>query len=172
MPPLRHWIDGDQKKFYHVIWDKGNGNVVKVLLDSCLWNVEQIKLIEGKYKAKYVLDACLPGKNGGWANFPVSIFYMKMPHPEGSNYFAFFPDPLSSKLTITNGYEAIKDPINGIMIDETVIYSRYRHDYREYKDVFIDGGRDYVRIGGDRMFEAKSVMIHVKNGEIEVRLKE
>jgi len=145
---------------------------MKVLRDSCIWNPEQIKLIEEKYKAKYVLDACLPDNYGGWVNFPVAIFYAKMPHPEGSNYFAYFPDPQSSKLMITNGYEAIKDPIEGIMIDETVIYSRYRHDRREFGGVFIDGGRDYVRIGGERFFEAKPVMIYVKEGKVEVHLKE
>lgn len=140
----------------------------KVLLDSSLWNENQIKLIEKKYKAKYVMDACLPHEHGGWANFPVAIFYTKTPHPEGSNYFAFFPDPVNSKLTITNGYAAIKDPIEALMIDETVIYSSYRHDYRSFDGVFIDGGRDYTRIGGERIFQSIPVMIYVKEGKLEV----
>lgn len=145
---------------------------MKVLTEPTLWNEEQIKLIEEKYKAKYVMEACLGDGKGNWCNWPAAIFYTKVPHPKGSHYFAFYHHPISSLLTIANGHSAIAEPIEGIMIDETVIYSRYRHDYRSYGDVFIDGGRDYVRVGGNDMFRAKPVTLHVVEDRIEVHLEE
>lgn len=45
-----------------------------------------------------------------------------------------------------------KDYIEAIYVKSTneILYSRSRHDFRESSDksVFIDGGRDYSRIGG------------------------
>ncbi len=65
---------------------------------------------------------------------------------------------------ITNAITATETIITGIKAQNgEIIYSRYRHDYRESKDgsVFIDGGRDYTRHSGGELVELKII-----NGEL------
>jgi hypothetical protein len=139
-----------------------------VLNESCLWTPKQINTIEKHYHGKYLLDTCLKTAEGEWANFPAAIFYTEKAHPEGSNYFAIYRDHIKG-LMINNGYNAIKDPIKGLLIDGAIIYSRYRHDYREFHGIIIDGGRDYFRMGGERMNEAMEVELHVVKDEIKFK---
>lgn len=54
------------------------------------------------------------------------------------------------------------------MIDDEVIYSRYRHDFREHNGVYIDGGRDYTRYGGKRIDEAIPVKLKVNKDKLEI----
>ena len=105
---------------------------------------EMIPVIEKEYNAKYVLETDLKSKHGGWANRPAAIFYTEEAHPRGSNYFALYFD--GSSLMITDGLHSIKDVVfTGIEAEGEVVYSRYRHDYREGKNgAFVDGGRDYL----------------------------
>jgi hypothetical protein len=49
---------------------------------------------------------------------------------------------------ICNGVSST-EPFNALQIGDDIIYSRYRHDYREYNGAMVDGGRDYFRWGGD-----------------------
>lgn len=65
---------------------------------------------------------------------------------------------------ITNAITATETTITGIKAQNgEIIYSRYRHDYRESADgsVFIDGGRDYTRHGDGELVELKII-----NGEL------
>ena len=107
-----------------------------------------ITKMENMYKATFVMESCLKGKNG-WCNFPAAIFYTEEKHPQGSNYFALYEDR-GTRLTkgprfmITDGISATKEFI-GLQIGDDIIYSRYRHDYRELGEAMIDGGRDYVK---------------------------
>ena len=111
-----------------------------------------IKDIESRYKAKYVCETCLRGMDDEWVNFTAAIFYTETPHPEGSNYFGIFLHPDFSEtnhIMITNAESAVGQDIVGAVADNgDVIYSRYRHDYRESDDksIAIDGGRDYTRV--------------------------
>ena len=109
---------------------------------------EGIKIIEEKYNAKYVFESCLKLRDGGWCNFPAAIFYTEEAHPQGSNYFAIYEKQLTitrdPEFLITNGISAT-EPFDALQIGDDVIYSRYRHDYREYKGAMVDGGRDYFK---------------------------
>jgi hypothetical protein len=108
---------------------------------------ESISKIEEHYKATYVFESCLKGRDGNWLNFPAAIFYTETPHPEGSNYFAFYD--FGDGARIANGISATEVEYTGIVVGEEVAYSRYRHDYRTLDECFVDGGRDYLRTGGN-----------------------
>jgi len=140
---------------------------MKLLNKSYIFTPEQIKVIEEKYNAKYILESCLKMKNGNWANFPAAFFYTKEKHPEGSNYFALFRDT-DGDLMITNGYESLNDvAFIGIEAEDEVAYSRYRHDCVTHKNnSFIDGGRDYARFGGDEFEDYNRVVFKVVDGEV------
>ena len=139
---------------------------MKIVNECKMFTLKQLKLIEEKYNGKFVFESCLKNKDGGWCNFPAAIFYNEKAHPEGSNYFAIWYDD-SGHVMISNGISAT-EPFYGIIVDDTVYYSCYRHDYREYNGFFIDGGRDYSRFGGSRFHEIKSCTIKVEKDELAV----
>jgi len=133
---------------------------------------DMISVIEREYNAKYVLETDLLGKDkfsGAtfWLNKPAAIFYTEKAHPRGSNYFALYFD--GSSLMITDGLHSIKDVVfSGIEAEGEVVYSRYRHDYREGKNgAFVDGGRDYFRYGGDRFSDYNVVKFKVVKDHLE-----
>lgn len=135
---------------------------MRVNTKSSFLKDESIEKIERHYKAKYVLESCLKAKDGGWANFPAAIFYTQEAHPEGSNYFAIYMDKSGSPM-ITDALPSIQGVIfEGIEAEGEVVYSRFRHDYREGKNgAFVDGGRDYFRYGGDRFDDYNRVKFQV-----------
>ena len=108
---------------------------------------EGIKFIEENYNAKYVFESCLKKKDGGWCNIPVAIFYTEEAHPEGSNYFGLYRTDFGD-IMITNGISAT-EPFDALQVGDDIIYSRYRHDYREYNGAMVDGGRDYFKRSSD-----------------------
>ncbi len=131
---------------------------MNILTESERFSPEQLKMIEGHYDAYYVCETCLKGRDGGWLNQSVSVFYQPDPAlvPEGeSQWFGLFfraADPSDKdsprQLCIVNAISATEHDIVGIVAKNgQVIYSRYRHDYRYSPDksVMIDGGRDYTR---------------------------
>jgi hypothetical protein len=137
-----------------------------ILNHSISWTKRQIKIIEKNYNAKYVLETCLKNKNGEWLNYPVAIFYTEEPHPNGSNYFGIFIH--IGEVMITDGISAVKEPIEALMIDNDIIYSRYRWDCVTHNGIMIDGGRDYCRYGGDRMKEAIPIKLRIVNEKLIV----
>jgi hypothetical protein len=139
-----------------------------VLNDPIKFSLEDIEIIEEHYHGKYLLEICTKCKGGGWSDFAGTIFYTEKAHPQGSNYFLLYNNPYEG-LMITDGLPAIKDPIKGLLIDGAIIYSRYRHDYREYNGIIVDGGRDYFRIGGERMNIAQEVDIVVVKDQIHFK---
>lgn len=139
---------------------------MKILNESTVYKPDGIKIIEDKMNAKFVFESCLKNRAGGWANMPVAIFYTEVAHPQGSNYFGVYND-FDGRVTITDAISAT-EPFEGLLIDDDIIYSRYRHDFREHNGVFIDGGRDYTRIGGSRMAEATVVKLKVVDDHVEV----
>jgi len=115
------------------------------ILNECSFlDVDGIKRIEEMKNCKYVFESCIRSRDGGWCNFPAAIFWCEDAHPEGSNYFALYVDT-SSGLMITNGISATEEPFDALQVGDDVIYSRYRHDYREHDGAMVDGGRDYFR---------------------------
>lgn len=108
-----------------------------------------IPAVEEKYGARFVGDFCIKTKGGGWSEEPVAIFYQPNPNFElgHKHYFGLFVQ--HGNIYITDGTSAFSEPIVGIVTPSgEVLYSRYRHDYRESEGVMIDGGRDYVRRSG------------------------
>jgi hypothetical protein len=128
---------------------------------------EMIPVFEKEYNAKYILETDLKYKDGGWANRPAAIFYTEKAHPRGSNYFAVYFS--GDSLMITDGLPSVKDVVfSGIEAEGEVVYSRYRHDYREGKNgAFVDGGRDYFRYGGDRFSDYNVVKFKVVKDQLE-----
>jgi hypothetical protein len=126
--------------------------------EDCVVTEKGIEYFEKKYNAQYIADLCLKTVDGSWANQPSAIFYQKTPPQPGySNYFGVIVR--DSQTYITSGQSAVEGTITGIEADDgEVIFSRYRHDFRESKDksVFIDGGRDYVKANNpSRLVEIK-----------------
>ena len=118
------------------------------ILNECSFlKPEGIAKIEKAYNAKYVFESCIKDRDGGWCNMPVAIFYTETPHPQGSNYFGLYVNE-SGDFMITNGISAT-EPFDALQVGDDVIYSRYRHDFREHNGYMVDGGRDYFRRSAD-----------------------
>jgi len=139
---------------------------MRILSDSEIFSDKQIALIENKYDAKYVFESCIKDINGNWANFPIAIFYTEEKYPEGSNYFGLYINE-DRETIICDGISAT-EPFIGVRINDIVVYSRYRHDYHEFSGVFIDGGRDYLRYGGDNNENTEIVKIKVVKDKLEI----
>ena len=131
---------------------------MKILKDSEIFTPAGIGKIEKLKNAVFVCETCLKGPNG-WVNNPVAVFWNTDPAnipPGGSAWFGMFyryvellPEE-APRLYITNAISAVETPITGVVaVNDDVIYSRYRHDYRVSPDgtAMVDGGRDYLRTG-------------------------
>ena len=145
---------------------------MKINTESSFLKEDNIKTIEREYNAKYVLETDLLGKDqysGAtfWGNKPAAIFYTEKAHPKGSNYFALYFR--GDTLMITDGLPSIKDVVfNGLEAEGEVVYSRYRHDFREGKNgAYVDGGRDYFKYGGDRFSDYNVVKFKVVGDHLE-----
>lgn len=137
---------------------------MRILNECSFLKPEGIKVIEEKYKAKYVFESCLRQANDkGWHNWPVAVFYTEEAHPQGSNYFALYRD-LEGQFMITNGISATADH-DALLVGEDIVYSRYRHDYRTHKGAMVDGGRDYFKRSSDK---GTPVKLHVVGDHLEV----
>ena len=133
-----------------------------------------IAKIENMYKATFVMESCIKMKDGSWGNFPAAIFYTEEAHPQGSNYFAlyrerFAHETIQPRIMITNGISATED-FKAIRVGDDIYYSRYRHDYRGFGpgDFFVDGGRDYIRYGGEPHEDMIQVKLRVNKDKLEV----
>jgi hypothetical protein len=117
--------------------------------ESILFSEDTISRLEEVYRAVYVCDSQLKTKNG-WSENPVAVFYTVHPHPEGSNYFGIF---VRDKVPMICNAETALEPFTGaVKKNGDIVYSRFRHDYVEFDGAYsIDGGRDYVRLGGPEM---------------------
>lgn len=143
---------------------------MKIINDCSIFNAEGIEKIEKLRDATYVMEGPVRDKNGNWSEPSVAVFYQKEAHPRGSNYFGLYYKPFSGELMITDALSAVQGEIDAVMAaNGDIIYSRYRHDMRYSPDgsVFIDGGRDYCRMGGD-LSRAKRVQLRVNVDRLEV----
>jgi hypothetical protein len=124
---------------------------MKIIHDSWIGE-EAIKRMEQHYNAKYICDTALKGGDGNYVDSPFAIFYANEKHPEGSNWFALYLDYIGRTM-ITNAIEVEGRIINGLMVDDKIVYSSYRHDMQCLTDssgsrCCIDGGVDYLKVLG------------------------
>ena len=138
------------------------------------WNFD-VDVVEQKKNAKFVCELCgkLPG--GDWAETPLAVFWQETPPVEGySNYFGLLVHPLNNKLYITSAASVAADPFVGVVAENgEIVYSAYRHDFRHSTDgtVFIDGGRDYTKVGvlaGQDINLIKYVTLKIVKDKIEI----
>jgi hypothetical protein len=110
------------------------------------FNEELISRLEKSYKAKFVCETCIKDVTNGWYNTPVALFYSKVKHPQGSNWFAIFQQ-LDGHFSITNGISAVEpdNTLTGLTDGKEVVYSSYRHHFSKLGNGHIDGGRDYTK---------------------------
>lgn len=118
------------------------------------WGFDIAKVQE-RYNATYVGDFAIRDSRGDWTEEPFAIFWQEKPPVEGySHYFALRVQHGTNQVWITSGGSLEDVRIRGVVADnDEVVYSRYRHDFVQSSDgsVFIDGGRDYVRMGGKNL---------------------
>ena len=136
---------------------------IKIHNECSFLKPDGIAKMENMYKATFVMESCIKGKNG-WCNFPAAIFYTEEKHPQGSNYFALYVD--GSRFMITDGISAT-EPFKGIQVGDDVYYSHYRHHNQECGPVDIDGGRDYMKLSGD-INAGKKVTLQVNKDKLEI----
>ena len=143
-----------------------------ILRESSFIDAVGIKLIEETRHAKYVYETCPKTKDGDYANIPMAVFYTEKKHPEGSHFFGVFIDPVTRRTMVCDASKHM-GPLEGIALPNgDVIYSRYRHDFREHDRVFVDGGRDYLRYGGAGINEVHVVIIDVtEDGKVFAKAK-
>lgn len=132
-----------------------------------------IAKIEKLKNAKYMGYFCTKKPSGSWNESPVDVFYVENPDTslEHSNYFGVFykgSPGINKSLYITNALSCFDEPIIGLQFEDGwIMFSRYRHDSVEYQGIFIDGGRDYTRLGGN-LTKVKKISITVKDGEFVI----
>jgi hypothetical protein len=98
--------------------------------------------------SKFVMESALPTR-AGWSLDTCLVFYTKNKHPEGSNYMGVRVNERNSVIV----FDAIRctEPMSAFLTpSRNVVYSIHRHDFQTDKETgaFIDGGRDYTRMGG------------------------
>ena len=117
---------------------------------------------------KYVCTTSLGDQN--WA---VDVFYRETPHPEfGNRYFGLYEansyGGVRGGAMICNADIVEELDFDMVDIKGTLHYSCHRHDYYyPTEDVFIDGGRSYLRRGGNLGYEVKH--LKVKDGNFVER---
>lgn len=119
--------------------------------------------VEKKYNVKFVCETQLKNKFG-WRDQSSLIFYGEK-HPQGSNYMAisgqYGVEGELEDLVITDGISATQGCFVGVIDENIIYYSRFRHDMRfTPSGSFIDGGRDYVRstvVGSNKLVDLEIV---------------
>jgi hypothetical protein len=94
---------------------------------------------------------------------PMDVFYRDTPHPEfGNKYFGIYQNSLG--VYMIAGADKVEDlTFDCIEGPEGWEYSSHVHDFKYVGDSFIDGGREYTRMGGNCIPPVKT--FRVKDGE-------
>ena len=100
----------------------------------------------------------------GWTQLPFAIFYSSTPHPKGSNYLAAQLNFEGTGVWLRDGISAC-EPQLGLRVSDTIHFSHSLHDFQEIPGGFIDGGRDYLRLGGD-LWDKEKVYFKPEGGEL------
>lgn len=130
---------------------------VHIPKDGYWFSGAQIPKIEERYKAKYLGYWAIKDSHDNWTEEPVDVFYVADPDKSKghTHYFGLFQQKDLSVM-ICKADSAFSEPIVGIRLENSeVLVSRYRHDCASKgegaDEVFIDGGRDYLRVGGNNL---------------------
>ena len=95
------------------------------------------------------------------------IFYRDTPHPDfGNSYFGLYYS--GENVLMITGADWVEDLKFGmIKCNGLWEYSQHVHDFRQTNCGFIDGGREYIRVGGGTVPEV--TIFKVKNGEFHAK---
>lgn len=106
-----------------------------------------------------------------FADFAVDVFYRPTPHPDfGNHYFGLFnryTQDGQSQVMICNADSIEQLTFNMLEVDGSYHYSQHRHDYYQVKDAAIDGGRAYLRLGGNMSYPV--ISFTVKDGDFVIQ---
>jgi len=98
------------------------------------------------------------------SDVPVDIYYRDSPHPDYNNYYFGLYTDEEDRMMICKA-DAIENCEFGMISDKDEwVYSQSHHDYVETDTGFIDGGRKYIRRGGDLDIQEYAVY-KILNGE-------
>lgn len=129
--------------------------------------------------AVFVEEICLNAK-GGYTDWPGVVLYQENPpEPYKDQFFAYFlRRDMAALLDGRKGddqWVICGQPTFSPVVDalfnrknNTLIFSRFRHDFFEHGGVFVDGGRDYMRYGGSDMKETVVVKLNLLTKEFEL----
>lgn len=113
--------------------------------------------------ARFIEEICLRTKNGGYSSNPGVVLYEdEPPAPFTSKFFAYYrypgnvlDDDGDKGHWVITGLSTFDPVVEGILVPDqsgggVLAISRYCHDFFQLPDgSFVDGGRDYTRIGGN-----------------------
>lgn len=129
-----------------------------------------IKKIEEMRDATYMGYWCGRTKDGGWAERPLDVFYQAEPDVEAGHTHYFGLLLADNRILITSADSCFSEPMSGILENDTVYVSRYRHDMVSTPGgKIIDGGRDYLRTSEA---ESSLVTVEVEHGEFKFSVGE
>jgi len=123
------------------------------------FTLDGVEKIEKLYNAKYMGYWCTQRKDGNWDEVPTDVFYVENPDiTKGhTNYFGLTIQ--NGTVLICNAESCFNEDIVGLVENNEVYVSRYRHDQVITPlGMMIDGGRDYCHTS----------KVGVPNSEIEL----
>lgn len=133
------------------------------------WSQKTVEHLERHYAARYVCE--MPYlSHDTWREDPSLIFWNDVAHPQGSNYFAISRS--GDDVVISDAFKTVQFPIIGIRADNgDIIYSHCRHHMNRSADgsVWIDGGMDYLRHGGQ---SDRIVYLRVVGDQVQIAFKD
>ena len=104
------------------------------------------------------------------SDIPLDIYYRDSPHPDYNNYyFGLYTD--EEDIMMICKADAIEKCEFGMISESNKdewVYSQSHHDYVETDTGFIDGGRKYIKRGGD-LETQEHVVYKVLDGEFVVK---
>lgn len=122
--------------------------------------------VEALHRARYITDLTVWVGSGEWTDEPLAVFWVADPAAGASHYLGILPERRAGILR-TNDAASVADGFwLGRMADDgEVIFSRWRHDWRQSQDgsCWVDGGRDYGRGGG-----GKRIRLRLVRSEFEI----
>jgi hypothetical protein len=100
---------------------------------------------------------------------PFDIYYRDTPHPDHNNYyFGLYADD-EERMMICKADSIEKYQFGMISDQDEWVYSRSHHDLVETESGHIDGGRKYIKRGGD-LDNQKHVVAEVVDGEFVTKI--
>lgn len=131
--------------------------------DRAYWfQAEQIRVLEKRYRARYMGFWCVRTRDGNWSDYPVEVFFQSRPDVSKAHgqYIGVFLH--ENKPVVIDAESAFSEPMTGVLLKSgEVLVSRFRHDYQCRDGVSVDGGRDYSKVSA----RATQVDVQVSQGE-------